>query len=36
MKEHKRILCSLDVNTSAVAEHCIKKNYCIDWKSARV
>ena len=36
MKEHKRALCSLDVNTSAVAEHCIKKNHCIDWKSARV
>ena len=36
MKEHKRALCSLDVNTSAVAEHCIKKNHCIDGKSARV
>ena len=36
MKEPKRALCSLDVNTSAVAEHCIKKSHSIDWKSARV
>ena len=36
MKEHKRALCSVDVNTSAVAEHCIKKNHSIDWKSAQV
>ena len=34
MKENKRALCSLDVNTSAVAEHCINNNYS-DWKSAQ-
>ena len=36
MKEHKRALCLLDDNISAVAEHSIKQEHRINWENAKV
>ena len=36
VKEHKRALCLLDDNISAVAEHSIKHKHRINWENAKV
>ena len=36
VKEHKRALCLLDDNISAVAEHSIKNEHKINWENAKV